>query len=396
MSNVYWKIIVYPKTTTGWSAIGTELTKAYDVQLNITTGSGKDSFNFKISDLTYDIDYEDKIEIYQRDGYGIFTADDLLMLGVIRTVTPSRSGLNSELTVSGYNFSESVMSGLVFVDAINLTIPEMFKESINSLVLASKDFTVTWNDSNPLVNSKGASFPLVGETLFNKPFKDLLDKYSAEDRTKDGNYHWYVNRNNQLTWGANKGVSTNTFDEASMSFNSIKFDKDVNDVRNFVVVKGGFDPKSRVLQERYADYSSISKHGFKYYILTSENKTGGSVLELDKLDFGVDDMRDATYPLTPRWSLVSVSSFNDYANKFRDYMRAELKSIGKSFVDMRKNGKLKVTVNFKPFNHTYIVGSLVTCTFITETGLNGPMRVKEINYTKVNDSVTFEEDDGTL
>ena len=395
MSVVNWELKVFKKTTTSWESTGTVIDRYSDVQINRSLGDGKDRFSFKLYKESI-VGYQDKIEFRRKVNSTTFTDDDLILVGVVRTLTPKKDYSGTTISVSGYNFSESVMSGLIFVDSTEMTIPELFKEGINSLHNASREFSVEWDSTNKVTTSTGSSFPVVGSRQFNKPFRDVLDKYSAADKTKDGNYHWYVSVSNKLVWARNYEESSNTFDDTTTVYSSLDVTKDVNDVRNFVIVKGGYDPKGRILQERYADYASISKHGFKYYILTSENKTGASVSEVDKQQFGVDDMKDASYPLTPYWSSSSFSSFSDYADGFRDYMRSELKSIGKTFVDMRKNGKLKVSISINPSKNTYTLGSVVYCTFADSATPDGKMRVIDVNYTSTNDGVSFEQDEGSL
>jgi len=396
VTKVTYKLLLFPKSGTGWSSTSTTITNFYGVQTNDSVGSGKDRFSFRVKDNSLGIDYEDKIEIYRITSGSTFTSDDLLMSGVVRTVTPKSSFAVSEVSISGYNYSESVMSGLVFVDAIDLTVPEMFKQAIISLQTASKNFSVTWDDTNPTAKTDLSPFPVVGETLFNKPFRELLDKYSRSDRTEDGNYHWYVSKDNKLVWNHNKDATSGYFDETDSVYTSLSVSKDVNDVKNYVVVKGGYDPKGRVLQTRCANYPSISKHGFKYYILTSETKTGASVLDLDMTDAGVDDMADASYPFTPRWSTTAATSYNNYSNLFNTYMMGWLEKLGDSFIDGHKNGKLKVTVVFKPANHSYVAGNAIQCTFSNSIVSDGKMRVNEINRTLDSDIVIFEEDEGSL
>ncbi|RLJ02067.1 MAG: hypothetical protein DRP08_04890 [Candidatus Aenigmatarchaeota archaeon] len=396
MSKTVWQIIHYAKLTNGWDVSGTTLTSYHSIKLNISLGGGNDNFSFKISGLTTDIDYEDKVVISRRFDDNSHTGDDILMVGIIRNVSPTKNGSLRDLSIKGYNYSESINNGLVFVDATNLTIPQMFEQAINSLVLASSDYTVTWNSSNPSTKSGGGSFPVVGERLYNKPFRELLDKFSAKDKTADGNYHWYVDEDNTLVWLPDSTASSQVFDEVNTRFTKLAPTKDVNDVRNFVIIKGGLDPKGRVLQDRYADYSSISKHGFKYYILVDENKTAESVYAADKSVYGVDDMADASYPLTPYWSASSIANFSDYADDFRAYIRGILKGIGKTFVDMRKNGRLKVSVDMKPKRNIYRPSDLVSCIFIDDIIPDKDMRINSIDYSTFNDIVVFREDEPSL
>jgi len=398
MSIVNWKIVHYVRLSSKTWDSGSELTDYRDVQVDLSLGSGKDRYNFKTNVIGPNINSEDKIVIYRRTDNGPFTDNDLLISGVVRTVTPNKTGSINDLSISGYNFSDSVMSGLVFVDATTLPVNEMLQQAISSLRLNNEVFTVSWNNSNPTTTTGGESFPLCNERLFNKPFSQILDKYVSQKKTGDGNYFWYVNSNNELTWGPITDAVTETFDESIIPMRTFKPTKDVNDVKNFVVIKGGLDADGRVIQSRYADYPSITKHGFKYYILADEAATTQTVQDIDKAMSGVNSMKDASYPVTPYWSKgVTYSNYDAYSIALRSYLRDELEDVGKAFVELRKNGKLKISIGLKPINNPYRIANRVLCNFLSdELPSNTILRVESINYTTQNDSLEFVEDIGSI
>ena len=397
MSIVNWKLVHYPRIDTkNWDS-GVTLTKYRGVQLVMSIGKGKDSFSFKINNDAYTINEEDKIDIFRRSDNDAFTNDDLLMSGVVRVAAPLKSGATKTTTITGYNYSDSVMSGLVFVDATNLKVNEMLQQAVNSLQLNNDAFTVTWNSANRSTTTGGSDFPICNERIFNRPFAQVLDSYSASDKTGDVNYYWFVNKDNELTWSPINDAVAETFDEEDDPHRSLKNEKDVNDVKNYVIIKGGNDAKGRVLQNRAADYPSITKHGFKYHFLANENATTDSVQEIDKLAAGVDDMKDASYPFAPYWfDGATVSGFNDYNTELRAYLRALLKSIGKSFIEFRKNGKLKIVIQMKPQYNNFRQGNMVQCSFLDASLGIKNLRVEEVNYTTTNDAIAFVEDIGTL
>ena len=399
MAKVVWQLTHYPKnTSTGWGS-GTIIDKYSDLQLNVAIGSSKDRFNFKIDiDNEYSINTNDKIKFSRRYDNEVHGVDDVVMLGVIRTVDPTLANNRQELVVSGYNFSEGVTSGLIFIDATNLTISEMFQEAISNLKLSDDNYTVEWDGNN--TKKDGSAFPLVGEKIFYKSFSDTLDKFSNSEYTEDGNYYWYVDEDNKLRWRPNSDSESGLFNQSTSSYVSLKTTRDVNDVKNYVIVKGGYGPNNKILQEKVSDYTSISRHGFKYYILTDGVKVVENAYQQDLQDQGLAttaSMEDASYPLTTYWSGgSSFSSFSDYATAFNQYARAELKSLGKSFIDNNKFGKLKVDVSMKPFDHSYKIGNLVTATITTNNFGTRPLRVESINMTSTNDGISFTEDIGSI
>ena len=402
MSIVYWKIVRYPKLSANVWGSGVEIQYFSEPKVAIKIRDGKDSFSFVIKHGSYEFTANDKVDIYRKVGSNVFSDSDLLMTGIVRNIVPKKSGSIKRVVISGYNFSESIMNGLIFVDATNLTPPELFKQGISSLKLASKSFTVEWNNDNPMLKSDNiSSFPVVGEKVYNKPFYQVLERYSSKDKTDDGNYYWHVDKDNTLVWKPISQVASSSFSESSASLREFSSSIDVRDVKNFVVVKGGLDSQGRVLQVRYADYSSISRNGFHYYILSDEAKTTDTVQDIDKRDAGVDDMKDASYPFTPFWSSVACTSYNglldstSYVKLLRVYLRSLLKSVGKSFVDDHKYGRLKFSVSVKPEDNVYHPGDLVFCSFIDDGLSDGNMRVEEVNYSTFNDVVVFVQDEGT-
>jgi len=402
---IYWKVVVqdYNLSTASWDTIG-EFESFYDPIVKMNVGDTRDSFSFSL-DNTYGM-YNDFFKTNQRviisrksDFNSGWNDDHVLMNGIVRSVPFERSASSNRLTVEGTNFSDIITRSLVFVDGNNRPINEFLRFSLNSVNQNNPRYRVEWDETNPVFRSDGSNFPPVAERVFYKNMGYILDKYSGNEMTGDGHYFWFVTIDNKLRWLRRSiSASSQSFDEVLDSFISLKRTIDVNDVINFVVVKGGFDPKGRPIQNVYADYVSISKHGFKYYILIDETKSAQSSLESDRVRAGVDDMSSASYPFVPSWNnLVTTTNFNDYSDKFRDFFKETMSFIGKSYVDFRKNGKLGVDISVDSDSKLWGLGSLVSHNISSlNSGVSKLLRLENVTYGHTVDIYSFKEDIGTL
>ena len=404
MVTVYWKFTRSPYSNNSWGS-DTNLTELYDPVVTVKAGDGKDSFSFKVDNINGDYDTyfnpNDKIVVSRQQNSDTgWSNNDVLLTGAIRNVPEESDSSKDFLRIEGYNFSESVMNALVFVDGAGKPLNEFLQDALNSVRVYNTNFGVTWSSSNPSVKYvDGGAFPAVNERVFNKPLSYIFEKYSTKESTGDGRYYWFVNKDNELVWDKRlDDTNGRTFNEATDSHKAIKVSKDINDVKNFVIIKGGLDPKNNPMQDRYADYSSIAKHGFRYYIFAYENKTGLSDLDVDQLNKGVDDMADASYPLTPTWdSSVTATSYDNYVDEYRAYFKNKLREEGKKFVDLRKNGKLKVSITFQAGDKTWGLGDVVAVNIPSlSSNQSKLLRVEEIQYSTTTDTFTLIEDEGTI
>jgi len=400
MVTIYWKLAHTPK---GGSE--TILTELYDPVVRVKTGDGKDSFSFKVNNVEGDFNNafnpNDKMIISRQQNSDTGWANsDILLTGAVRTVPHEVNTSQDLLRVEGYNYSETVMGALVFVEGAGKTLDVFLEDAVNSVASYNVDFGVTWNPNNPAVKyTDGTSFPIINERVFNKPLSYILEKYSTKETTEDGRYYWFVNKDNELTWDKRSNDSgSRTFDQSTDDFQSIKIKKDIKDVKNFVIIKGGLDPKGNPMQNRYADYTSISKHGFRYYIFVSENASGKTNLSADLTKAEVDDMEDATYPFVPTWDpTVTATDYDDYVTEFRSYFKGEFKTEGKKYIDLRKNGKLKVTITFQAGDKPWGLADLVSCNIPSLSSSQSKLlRVEEIQYSTTTDTFTLIEDEGSI
>lgn len=413
---VTWKIQRTPALPDGgWDEDATEtITSFHDPIVRVNTGDARDSFSFKVTNTSNDFDNyfqaQDRITISRVLNSTSLASSDVLMVGSIQQ-TPIQEASNMNLIrVEGYNFSEAVLSGITFVDVTNRTIPQALSDALAQVTLYNENFTVTWNGGNPTTKTDGTAFPTINEKWFNKPLRQLMEKWSVKENTGDVNYYWYVDLNNTLVWRASTQDISDTFDADSDNHRKLTIKKDVNDVKNWVIAKGGLDPKRKPIQDRYWDISSIGKHGMRYHIITNIYKEGGTVEQQDVVDYNsqngtthatMAEAESAWASFTPYWSKgITYNSFNSYVNAYRVYVKQLCREAAEAFVKKHKYGTLQVELEFAP-GKGWVLGQLIQCTIpqLTKEGVNVPtkaLRVVDIQYTTTADTYTLEEDDGTI
>lgn len=404
MVTVYWKLDHQPFNNGNYGTTNT-LTNYRDVIINTAAGDSKDSFDFKLDNFQGEFNQtfnaKDKITIYRQiDSDTGWSSDDVLMNGVVRD-TPETEKYNQSLVqVKGYNYSETVTNALVFIDTTNgnYDIPQLIQYAITSVQNFNTNFGVTWHPDNPSVKTNGSVFPTIRERIFYKPLSYLIEKYSGLDFTEDVNYYWYVDTQNRLVWRPRQDSVSAVFDADTDEHLSLKVSKDTKDIKNFIIVKAGLDPRGNPIQERYGDYNSIAKNGFKYHFLVDENKTAQSILDADRSDAGVTDMSSASYPFTPKWSGgTSYANFSDYVDAFRVYVKAYAKQLGKTFAEQRAYGELKVDLVFIPGTKTWSIGDVIACDIPQVSASESKLlRVESAQYTGTTDTFTLVEDQGSL
>lgn len=425
-----WKIERTPFVGGVWvPASAVTLTSYYDPIVSMSLGDGRDSFKFKVINFDGRFDNyfqpNDKITISRlTSSTASFTSTDILMVGAINNTPETISGKSDMLGIEGYNFSESVMSALTFVDAQGLSIPDTLEAAVNSVKAYNNNFTVTWATTNPSLTTSSTSFPAVYEKIFNKPLKYVFEKYSTQQATTDGTYIWYVDNNNEIQWKNGSSTSTYSFNSQTDTFIDMKTGKDVKDVKNFIIIKGGLDPENKQIQVKYQDFASISKHGQKFYILVSQT-TNAQVLNKQDLTkaYGVDANKQITkyptFPFTTSWQssytgtvdgvsmtagvAVTISDSGSettnkqrYVSVLRKHVTTLLEDEAPTFAETRKWGKLKVDISFRAGQQSWGLGDQVNATIPKLKSTPFLLRVKEIQYTTDVDTYSLEEDIGSI
>lgn len=401
MSFVYWKIERYAFASNSWSSTGTTIATVIDPQVTVNMGDGRDTFSFKITNFNDEwSNYfrpNDKIIISRKVNSTTLASSDILMVGSIQNTPETESGKQTQIRVEGSNFSETILGGIVFFDPTGQTIPTAIQNALNSIGVYNSNFQVTWDSGNPTTKSTGGAFPTVTERWFNKPIKSFIEKYSTNDLTQDGNYFWYVNKDNKLVWNKKDDAADHSFNSSTSLHKMIRINKDLKDVKNWVIVKGGIDPKGAAIQTRVQDMSSIAKNGIKPYILVTIAKNAETLLKADLTAQNVTQASDLTFPYTPPWnSGVSVANFNAYVEAMRTYVIAQAKLEGQAFLESRKNGKLKVDISWSPGDVSWGLGDVIAATIPSLGSGAKNLRVQEIVYATDMDTYTLVEDIGSL
>jgi len=399
-----WKIEHYERTDDNvWSSTATEVTEAYDVVVRTRLGEGKDTFEFKITNFNSESDnfYEvgDKVVLFYKINVASssLVSSDVVMNGIVTDVPQEESAKNNYVRVTGNNYSESLMNALVFFSpTANTKLHTYLQEAINSIGIYNENFRVGWDSNNPTTKIGGADFPVVTERWYYKNMLKLLEKYSQDLYTEDGNYYWYVNVDNELVWQPKEQGVDYEFSTSVDEYKSLKIKKDLKGVVNFVIAKGGYSPNGKPITTRVDDPISRSKHGFKYHLMYDEKTYAEQLFQEDGLrEEGADSNYPASYPHTPSWGGDPIASSTAYDAAFRVEVKSRLRTSARAFINERKNGKLMIELEFQP-GKSWSIGNNVKVTIPQVGKTNNVMRVQDAEYTTTTERYTLIEDEGTV
>jgi len=409
---ITWKLERTPFINNAFAvASTTTLTDFRDVKVDSTLGDSKNSFDFKVPNFTgkYNnyFNMGDKITLSRVLNSGTTSTTDVVMVGCVNDLPSEINTGTDYISVRGYDFSESILGGILFADFnnTNKTIPEALSFGLDTIRNYNPQFTVTWHPDNRTTKTDGTAFPYVNEKFYYKKYSLFLEKYSSSKYTTDAySYFSYVDTQNRLVWNPRLSTPIGSFNASLDNFKAMKFTKDTKDVINFLIVQGGLDPRGRPLQVPVIDQSSVSKNGMKFYYLVDDTNKSKSLNSEDMAQIGgtsssgtlPSKILGSTYSFTPRWSSVPCTSDDDYVTKFQTYMKAELKKIGQSYIENLKNGKLKVDIEFAPGTKTWVLGDVISCVIPQISSSTKNLRIKEISYSSSADIYSLEEDKGSL
>jgi len=410
---VTWKIVRYPFVNNSWSAIPDVIDSFYDPQVIAKLGDTTDTFSFKVVNFNHRYDdyfkVSDKVLISRVVNSSSLSSSDLLISGVVSAVPNDDSSSSNFVRVEGVNFSETLARALVFIDGNSLTIPHFIEQALSHIAAYNSNFKVTWHPDNKYVKTDGSEFPIVTEKWYNKSFLKLVEKYSSKSATEDTNYYWYIDSDNRFVWRPRQSVVSNSFDSSVDDYSSLKTKKDIKDVYNFVIMKGGSTPGGTAISTRVVNNISLAKHGFRPYIIVSN---AGYAKTNISLDLGEDSQSSfpSSYPFTTKWvssltstdspactknSPVVVNSNGEYNEAIRREAKFLLEAEAKRFLDVRGKGKLMVEIVF-PAGKGWSIGDVINVTVPSIGKVNNPMRVSESQYTTSTDTFTLIEDEGTI
>jgi len=440
MSYVTWFIEYTPFIDNDWNSSDTiNFTTFRNPIMSAKLGDSRDSFSMQVPNVRnmYDnyFNPNDKVAVFR--AVNSSTKPDVPIMIITLKDTPEDYSYNKkEIKIEGYNFSESVLSAVTYVDVTNRQIPYAFKDALDDISQDNTNFSVTWNDDNPLVNTNGDAFPTVNKKFFYAPLRKLIEEFSQNEQTLDGNYYWYVDNNNTLVWDSAYAFSEDSFNSSTDPYTTMKIGKDTSGIKNYFILKGGMDPVGHQITQPHINQTSVAKHGRKFMLVvdaTTQN-TAKELLNQDLVDsYDLEDVQALaeTFPkeiedgtsfttswvsnvgtttTTKKYGIVMTNGVNVTINEgsaasnkgaYVEVIRAEVKARlinrGEEIAYNLQYGKLQVDLSFKPGSKSWGLGDIITCTIGTiKDNEPTPMRVREIQYTSNGDTYSLEEDVGSL
>jgi hypothetical protein len=168
-------------------------------------------------------------------------------------------------------------------------------------------------------------------------------------------------------------------------------------------MKGGTDARGSPISYPVPNYASIGKHGFKFMVQVSSTTNARDLVDVDakSTTIGGNSVADieaffASGSYSPPWSSSTYTSFDDYNNGLRTYIKSELNKEGQSILETSAFGTLKITIDRSPLDGIWELGSVVKCSISNLEDDFKFMRVEEVQYTSTSDTYTLKEDKGTL
>lgn len=376
-------------------------------------GEMNDLFSFKINNIndqyltnfgattrTADYAQQDRIELYYSiNGAAADSSTNLVFNGLIKKVGYTENDKNKVIRIEGISFSEVATRGLVFVTrdaATNVNVMQFLAAAVQSVSIFNTNFGISTNlpayKYNPVTEDyTGDAFPILNDgnrvSEFYRSLSSVLDKYLQNDYTGDGRYYWYIDSTKTLQVRKRAVGSNITTLVRGVDFDQAKVDINADDVKNFIIVKCGYDPANNPITTRYDDPASRAKFGFKYYMLI-DNKIAGDLLT--QQGFATNTRYPASYPYTTTWGVV-VNDADGFTDAFREQAKLLGSSKGQSYAAARNKGYLKISLDLLP-TVAYGVGDKLG---ITDPGyglLNYPMRVTQVDYSMDGVQLVIEEE----
>jgi hypothetical protein len=429
MTYVKWQLVHIPFVSNTWqTASSTILADFTRPMVTKALGTSKDSFSFDVVNVFGDYDNffkpNDKLEIYRVTNTETVTTADLLMVGTISIPSYSVDERGDTIKVQGYSFSEYVLRALTNVDAKTTTIPYAIKQGLEYVGGQTGGlFNITWHPSNPMVNSTGGAFPVINESWFKTPLYTKIEKWSTSQATKDGNYYFYVDRDNKFVWFRGDNSTSKSFNSTTAAYKSLKHDVDKEGIVNWIVAKGGIDPAGKPIEAIVPDPVSYAKYGQKPYLLISEKNKAE---ELVKTDYDSrPGVSSTNYPdlstsfQTTWYSQVTVSTVvdgvtmtpgqrvtinkgteaankNAYTAIIRKEIEARLRNEATQYMQDIRLGKLELDIEFGPNEVDWQLGDRVTVTIPSIRSTPMELRVHNIQYTTEADTFSLKQDIGSI
>jgi hypothetical protein len=269
-----------------WAGELTTLTSFFDVQVTKGMQGGSEGASFKIPNTrntqNLGIKPMDIIKFYYKiNGAESDDNVNLVMVGLVKKVNLEKSGGNNVLRVECESYSALLTNALVFYDPGNKTenVMQYLQSALLTVNQRNEKFGISWNSGNPTLKSDGVTaFPVFTQESdkvrdFDKSFKKLIDDYLIDKYTGDGSYFWFINNSKELVIRKRvvQSVAGDLHLRQGQDFETIKIRTNGDDVKNFIVIKCGYDFNNNPVSARYDDFTSRAKHGFRYHLMVDRN-----------------------------------------------------------------------------------------------------------------------------
>lgn len=392
-------------TGDGWESTYTTITYAYDIQVDVSLGSNNDVASFRINNVNNNyastFSAQDKIEIYLSLNGAVASSDNKLMTCIVKNVTEELKSKSMTLKINCKSFDEILTNGLVFASRTsNVDVMEFIEAAIKSVDLRNADFGVSFEASS--VNGDGnkrdgTAFPVLngGNKIseYDKRLGDILEKYLQDDYTEDGRYYYYVDSDKVLHIAPQLGGSVSATRTEGVDFKTGKYGVNSDDVKNFIIVKCGFDAYNKAITTRYDDPVSRAKHGFRYHMII-DTKIASDLINSEYTAnpslFNEDSKVPNAYSYTTQWGVVCASA-DVYNQAIRDKAKEDAVSRAKAYASSHDKGYLMITLVEKP-NLSLNIGDKVSFTAASFNISAKELRVKSISYSIKDTTYTLIEE----
>lgn len=429
MVYVRWKLEHTPFTGTGYDTGNTtEITSFFDPILETNLGSGRDMFKFKVQNNrgTYNnfFKVKDKITVYRKVNSGTFTSDDIVMVAAVEKVPYKNNGTVNVMNVDCYNYSEAIMSAIVFVDAQALSASAAIQQGLANVSNLAPNFSVTWDNVG-----NGTTTQVVGKRYFYKTLLSMIEELSEDKYTGDGRYFWYVNNDNEFIWKKDTAYGEGSFNSGTTPYREMGTKIDTSKVINYIITKGGILPDGRQVQDYVPDFASIASKGYKYHIETGESNTVQELVKSDQDSDGVettDGYPDLVTSFTTDWtwtgttvtidtvvctqdSKVTINLGSETANKraYNNILRAQVITLirkkARDILEVRSKGKFILELETLPGQETWGLGDRISCVVpeifynsTTNSTATKLLRIQEYQLTTDGEIFELEEDTGSV
>jgi len=379
--------------------------------VTVSAGDGKDSFRFEVKSNApsfSEIDMQDKVVIKREANSTQFGPDSVLMTGAVNKANKRLDTSKSIVKVKGNNYSKTLTDATAFADVQNVRVDEAIKEALTSIREYADKFAVSWHPNNPSTKeippNEGDEYPVVGEEWYDVPMRKVMEDMTKAKYTEDGDYYWYVDKDNQLVWRP-EGSQVNDVLDESLPYHTARRKRNTEDVVNFVKVKGGTLPTGGAVEAQAINFGSAGKNGLRYKALQGNQNYVDNMHDdtMNAIGANEDTTRPSnvsgfTYPLTvgpvAQQTQSSIDNDGDYFRALKTVAKNKLRKEGEQYIENFKKGYYVIRLEVPSYRNTFNLGELYQNQI---SGLpSGTFRVRKIQYNAAVDVVTLREDDPSV